>query len=1339
VAIVIQRVRGVLARLRKNARERKRIDAMRIHWERRNTLIVLKQLQLLVVIAKEKTVRKELEDIHLEWREKKDSQERNRDGEAILAILRIASVAGHAAATSVMGAGGSMEQGIKAAADAADKAGASREEAAYVAGEVAAVAVLESGGETEEAVEAAAAFAQEAGGSLSVQGAAAGVAIERAGGSAFEAAEAAAEVARMAGASSREVQAIASRAAAAARLALGGSQQEAAGVAHQVGVKEGASEEEAAVMAREAVAGRLPRLEGPDAGGEDDTRTVAHDKLRLALIKMMKGDVGRMVHMWKIATRQQLAVERAEAARIERELETKAQQAGIDTLKQVAVQLMKGDVGRMVHMWKIASRQQLAVERAEAARIERELETQTRAREQHLYMACTMLRRVFGRAVKGVVAMRVHEWRGKMDQEDIASRAAIEEELAKRRMRSQVQLTAFRRMKQVLGTLTRGEVVLLLATWASLTKDAIYERRRQAEVDDKVQQLNEHMSQMMAQMHEQSRKSGLRLLKQTLVRMHKGKMGGRLQVWRGEMKREAVAQERLERQRRGLEIMLTHRMRGEAGMRLVVWRQSSRNDFERKQQEAAANAAAEDKHQRDLESKFGFGMLLMKQYLVRELRGTTAMRLELWRQSRREDVARQKASLLHAIEKMRLNRLRLALRVWRHANNRHVVRALINRRCVSKWGKRHKRQAWHLLLHSRDEGRLVHYSLKAWRRGAVSIAWRRWLFEYQRKARRQVLLTAGLRRVQRRISRLRKTTSFHRWRHWSGEQVPEHITLRLVRQQRLLRPFLHWHRMAGVLVDQIGMRKLRPIHSFQGRLWRVWRGKARDYSHNQFVAWKVMQRLRHRSIYLGIAHWRRLVERTAGRVRRLMDRMKRRRVQSWRIYGAALGRAHTPHPAGVSCIHATLRKKEQGRLWLLMLQASVREWHSSNATARQLSTAYHRWHRCHARRRRRKAGLDRAEKHFASRPVKPTTVEEAIETIADVGVHELPPKLVAHFRRKEKLGKSLERWRGRRVTRLEWEERGLKEIIDRTMKRPVSKPPPGSPAWRDSLLAKGEEERRVKEAREVMYNRQLERAKKARKKNEKAKQDQATRQEKEEALERALEQSKKREEEQARRERNAAQSRQGELEWREEELERRDKEVKQREEEATQRREEEAKRSKKRLQAAEEEAAKANTELVALRAAFAAAPRPPPTPAAMRMPTIVPGFGLIDGSLTHLEVEIASGAAQSQEADHRQADMQARMDELERKAVLAEFNRERVTAAIRGHELTFGYVDQNKRAEIKSRLPWWEKNWGGEQPQQGSGQENRRDQIDAIFEDLDRNGDGVLDRSEWRSAANGAH
>ena len=153
------------------------------------------------------------------------------------------------------------------------------------------------------------------------------------------------------------------------------------------------------------------------------------------------------------------------------------------------------------------------------------------------------------------------------------------------------------------------------------------------------------------------------------------------------------------------------------------------------------------------------------------------------------------------------------------------------------------------------------------------------------------------------------------------------------------------------------------------------------------------------------------MERTAGWVRRLLTRMRRRRIQAWRIYGGALGRGHTPHSTGVACIYSSLRKKEMARGWIRGLCAHLRHWHHSNANTWQLRTAYHRWQRDLRRSRRRKTTRERALRHFTHRPPKAMPVVDAIETIEEVGVNELPPKLVRYFKRRSQLQKGWERWR----------------------------------------------------------------------------------------------------------------------------------------------------------------------------------------------------------------------------------------------------------------------------------------------------------------------------------------
>lgn len=177
----------------------------------------------------------------------------------------------------------------------------------------------------------------------------------------------------------------------------------------------------------------------------------------------------------------------------------------------------------------------------------------------------------------------------------------------------------------------------------------------------------------------------------------------------------------------------------------------------------------------------------------------------------------------------------------------------------------------------------------------------------------------------------------------------------------------------------------------------------------------------------------------------------------------------------------------------------------------------------------------------------------------------------------------------------------------------------------------------------------------------------------------------------------------------------------------------------RRLRDAELEPAAAKTEARTLRAR--AVPPPVIQPLARTAPMMQHGTGssAVDGSLGPHEIDIDIAAVRAEVAKQSENEINRRMEELERKLVLAEYNQERVEDAIRGHELTVGRVDQNKRAEIRNQVPWWE----------GGADQNRRGQIDTIFarppvddsdaqfDTIDANGDGVIDRSEYVRAALG--
>lgn len=157
---------------------------------------------------------------------------------------------------------------------------------------------------------------------------------------------------------------------------------------------------------------------------------------------------------------------------------------------------------------------------------------------------------------------------------------------------------------------------------------------------------------MKAEFEAKQQNRGLRMLKQVTTRIVKGEAGMRLMLWK-EASRAAVAAERaaradalqaqLEAQMRGqgsaaglrmLRQLIARRVRGEAGLRIEVWR-TKKQDEERERQMEKSRSLLEGTA---ADVAKGAGLRMLKQILARITKGEIGYRLEIWRQSRLIDV-----------------------------------------------------------------------------------------------------------------------------------------------------------------------------------------------------------------------------------------------------------------------------------------------------------------------------------------------------------------------------------------------------------------------------------------------------------------------------------------------------------------------------------------------------------------------------------------------------------------------------------------------------------------------------------------------------------------------------
>ena len=199
-------------------------------------------------------------------------------------------------------------------------------------------------------------------------------------------------------------------------------------------------------------------------------------QLRQVVATMLKGEMGMRVEVWRSATKMDAhATHQRMKAALETQMQANGQQAGVRLLRQVVADLLKGEMGMRVEVWRTAVND---AKRAEAmTRLQYELEAQ--AADKHRGVGLRQLKRIWVRNMKGEMGMRVEVWRSatKMDAHATHQRmkAALETQ-----MQANGQQAGVRLLRQVVADLLKGEMGMRVEVWRSATKIALGSAQSQA-------------------------------------------------------------------------------------------------------------------------------------------------------------------------------------------------------------------------------------------------------------------------------------------------------------------------------------------------------------------------------------------------------------------------------------------------------------------------------------------------------------------------------------------------------------------------------------------------------------------------------------------------------------------------------------------------------------------------------------------------------------------------------------------------------------------------------------------------------------------------------------------
>merc|ERR1719502_2453999 len=166
--------------------------------------------------------------------------------------------------------------------------------------------------------------------------------------------------------------------------------------------------------------------------------------------------------------------------------------------------------------------------------------------------ALNNLKLIMVRMMKGEVAMRVSAWRWAAAA---ASRQAYEDMQAalEAQMKAQGQGAGLRQLRQIMVRMVKGEVGLRVEIWRTTMKDEV-----------RAMEMARLQRDLEARAADASKGAGLRQLRQIMVRMMKGEVGMRVEIWRMGVKMDAYA--RYEAMQSALEAQMKAQGQG-AGLR----------------------------------------------------------------------------------------------------------------------------------------------------------------------------------------------------------------------------------------------------------------------------------------------------------------------------------------------------------------------------------------------------------------------------------------------------------------------------------------------------------------------------------------------------------------------------------------------------------------------------------------------------------------------------------------------------------------------------------------------------------------------------------------------------
>lgn len=239
---------------------------------------------------------------------------------------------------------------------------------------------------------------------------------------------------------------------------------------------------------------------------QDEMRGAAIRQFKCIIARMMRGELGLRVLVWRSAMRQ--SHDAARERELQREFCARAlsQKSGaLRQLRRTLVSIAKGVVAMRVEVWRMAT-QMTAHQRM--LQMQAALETQMRG--QSLGTGLRTLRQIMAHQARGEIGLRVEVWRtGMQDDQRARELDRMQQEWEERTLAGRLG-SAMRSVRAILTRSMRGSTAMLIEVWRTAVKQAEHANLLQVR------------SALTAQLNGKTMSAGMRTVRQLIAQNVKG-------------------------------------------------------------------------------------------------------------------------------------------------------------------------------------------------------------------------------------------------------------------------------------------------------------------------------------------------------------------------------------------------------------------------------------------------------------------------------------------------------------------------------------------------------------------------------------------------------------------------------------------------------------------------------------------------------------------------------------------------------------------------------------------------------------------------------------------------